>query len=144
MCFSCSSLLNMCKTKYIFITRDALLSMRNSCMNTFYDVTGLVSKFSLLLHMISKSFMEVWLNGYFCNINKQKNTLLTLSFGTRVKYKKISNITRYNSLLKRMSLPFSIVQVHVQNRVPFKMFDRTFFTTIEKNQSHTVFKTRLF
>lgn len=72
----------MCKTKYIFITRDALLSMRNSCMNTFYDVTGLVSKFSLLLHMISKSFMEVWLNGYFCNINQKK--YITYAF---VRYK---------------------------------------------------------
>lgn len=47
--------------------------------------------------------------------------ILTRSFSTRVKYKKVPNITRYNSIWKRMSLRFTFVQLRVQqNREPLK------------------------
>lgn len=72
----------------------------------WYMVFFLNLLFSMVIIVIYVTWTEV-------------KTLLTRSFSTRVKYKKVPNITRYNSLWKRMSLPFTIVQIHVlKNRVP--------------------------
>lgn len=64
-------------------------------------------------------------------------TLLTRSLSTRVKKKKVPNITRYNALWKRMSLLFTFVQLHVQqNREPLKCSVERFSRLYKKSISY--------
>lgn len=117
-----------CKNK-----RDSLL--RNS-----YEYILWCNNFRLMRHIFFIIFRLVI---YVSRI--KVHTLLTRSFSTRIKNKKVSNITRlYKPVCNPILPPFTNVQMHAfQNRIPLKRSING-FTIVRQNQSHTLLKTWFF